>query len=66
MKESKSCLRDMCCLCEEFRATKNEFDNTFVCTCSLNGKGIVIPDVTLTTPDSWSNGIDWRFKDENN
>lgn len=63
---TKTCLRYMCCLCEEFKATKNEFDNTFVCTCSLNEKGIVITDVTLITPDSWLNGVDWRIKDENN
>lgn len=57
---TNSCLKDMCCVCEHFRATRNEFDKTFICSCILYKKGIVVSDVTLITPAAMLNSINWE------
>lgn len=60
MNENKSCLKDHCYACEKFKVTKNEFDKTFICSCILYRKGIVVPDVTLITPAVMLNSINWE------
>jgi hypothetical protein len=52
-------------MCKNFKVVRNEFENTINSVCILYRKAICGCDVTLITPNSMINGIDWRFKDEN-
>lgn len=60
--KTNSCLKELCCMCKNFKVVRNEFKNTIICACILHRKGIVGHDITLITPDLILSGIDWREK----
>ena len=46
------CVHGMCCVCQYFCTNINQFENYYVCGCTLYKKYMTkINDVTVVTPD---------------